>query len=61
MSIFIGVIRTLIFVTAVLLVSAMKVTASGPFGYFIAGVLLSLYCWVILKALDYMKDYRHGQ
>lgn len=61
MSIFIGMIRTLIFIAAVLLVSPIKVTASGPFGYFIAGVLLSLYCWVILKALDYMKDYRHGQ
>lgn len=61
MNIFIGGIRTLIFVASVLLVSAMKVTASGPFGYFIAAVLLSLYCWVILRALDYMKDYRHGQ
>ncbi|MFK3927392.1 hypothetical protein ACI2J7_01335 [Serratia bockelmannii] len=61
MSTLIGVIRTLIFVAAVLLVSAMKVTVAGPFGYFIAGVLLSLYCWVILKALDYMKEYRHGQ
>lgn len=61
MKIFIGVIRTLIFVAAVLLVSAMKITVSGTFGYFIAGVLLSLYCWVILKALDYLKDYRHGQ
>ncbi|ALL39039.1 hypothetical protein [Serratia marcescens] len=61
MNIFIGVIRTLIFVASVLLVSTMKVTVSGPFGYFIAGVLLSLYCWIILKALDYMKDYRHGQ
>lgn len=61
MNIFIGVIRTLIFVAVVLLVSTMKFTVSGPFGYFIAGVLLSLYCWVILKALDYMKDYLHGQ
>lgn len=61
MSIFIGVIRTLIFVAAVLLVSSMKVTVTGPFGYFIAGVLLSLYCWVILKVLDYVKEYRHGQ
>ncbi|MDU7466720.1 MULTISPECIES: hypothetical protein [unclassified Serratia (in: enterobacteria)] len=61
MSIFIGVIRTLIFVAAVLLVSAMKVTVTGPFGYFIAGMLLSFYCWLILKALDYMKEYRHGQ
>ncbi|WP_250602202.1 hypothetical protein [Serratia marcescens] len=61
MNIFIGVIRTLIFVASVLLVSAMKVTASGPFGYFIAGVLLSLYCWAILKLLDYLKDYIHGQ
>ncbi|WP_260515053.1 MULTISPECIES: hypothetical protein [unclassified Serratia (in: enterobacteria)] len=60
MSMFIGVIRTLIFVASVLLVSAMKITVSGPFGYFIAGVLLSLFCWAILKALDYIKEYRHG-
>ncbi|WP_085337257.1 hypothetical protein [Serratia marcescens] len=61
MNIFIGVIRTLIFVASMLLVSTMKVTVSGPFGYFIAGVLLSLYGWGILKALDYIKAYRHGQ
>ncbi|MGC2910357.1 hypothetical protein [Serratia marcescens] len=58
MSIFIGVIRTLIFVASVLLVSAMKFTVAGPFGYFTAGVLLSLYCWFFLKVLDYLKDYR---
>jgi hypothetical protein len=60
MNIFIGVIRTLIFVAAVLVVSDIKVTGAGPFGYFIAGVLLSLYGWGILKALDYIKGYREG-
>lgn len=61
MSMFIGALRTLILAAAVLQFSVINVTANGPLAYFIAGALLSLYCWAILKLLDYLKDYRHGQ
>ncbi|HID9280233.1 TPA: hypothetical protein ACXIZC_002809 [Serratia marcescens] len=61
MSMFIGALRTLILAAAVLQFSVIKVTAHGPLAYFIAGALLSLYCWAVLKLLDYLKDYRHGQ
>lgn len=61
MSMFIGALRALILAAAVLQFSVIKVTASGHFGYFIAGALLSLYCWAVLKLLDYLKDCRHGQ
>ncbi|MGP0910553.1 hypothetical protein [Serratia sp. CY81593] len=61
MSTLIGVIRILILVVAILQIKVVTVTATGFGSYFLAGLLFSLYCWIILKALDYMKDYRHGQ
>lgn len=61
MSMFIGALRTLILAAAVLQFSVIKVTAHGPLAYFIAGALLSLYCWAVLKLLDYLKDYSHEQ
>lgn len=61
MSALIEIVRTLILVVAALQLSVIKVTAHGPLAYFIAGTLLSLYCWAVLKLLDYLKDYRHGQ
>lgn len=61
MSMFIGALRTLILAAAVLQFSVIKVTAHGPLAYFISGALLSLYCWAVLKLLDHLKDYSHGQ
>lgn len=61
MSTLIGVLRILILVVAILQIKAVTVTATGLGGNFIAGLLLILYCWAILKLLDYLKDYRHGK
>lgn len=61
MSTLIGVIRILILVVAILQIKVVTVTATGFGSYFLAGLLFSLYCWAILKLLDYPKDYSHGQ
>lgn len=61
MSTLIGVIRILILVVAILQIKFVTVTATGFGSYFLAGLLFSLYCWAILKLLDYLKDYSHGQ
>lgn len=61
MSTLIGVIRILILVVAILQIKVVTVTAIGFGSYFLAGLLFSLYCWAILKLLDYLKDYSHGQ
>lgn len=61
MSKLIGVIRILILVVAILQIKVVTVTATGFGSYFLAGLLLSLYCCAILKLLDYLKDYSHGQ
>lgn len=61
MSTLISVIRILILVVAILQIKVVTVTATGFGSYFFAGLMFSLYCWAILKLLDYLKDYSHGQ